>query len=290
MNRHLVFALILASLLTSCGKEKKQDEKISTTQSQKIVTDSIAPIQFDWTKTAKLKRNTIEELKKKEKSKDKIIMNFLNKYTKLVEEFDNILIDYKDYESLNTLDYSDEKLVKQCALDFKRKVEANGFRIAHSEGTIYISQNTDFIKSEILSLADSISIEFINLYCNEFDNICCEDAGVIIPTDEIINRIYKWGELSKKAKGFDYNDYVEKKFIFNLELLFVGSDNTPSFDFETQKFDKNSIELMTKFIENNPNARATEEFKPFIELLKSENYKQTKIVDDYFKKKFNYCG
>jgi len=238
-----------------------------------------------------LKKNTIQELKKKEKSKDRIIMNFLNKYTKLVEKFDNILIGYKDFESLNTLeDHTDEKLIKQCALDFKRKVEANGFRIASSEGTIYISQNTDFIKSEILSLADSISIEFINLYCNEFDNICCEDAGVIIPTDEIIHRIYKWGELSKKIKGLDYKEYVEKKFIFNLELLYVGSDNTPSFDFETQKFDKNSVDLMTKFIEKQPNARATDEFKTFLELLKSENYKQTKKVEDYFKKKLNYCG
>lgn len=291
MNRHLVFALILAIFLISCGKEKKQVEKISTPKSERVVTDSLAPLQFDLTQTAKLKKITIEELKKKEKSEGKIVMNFLNKYSKLVEQFDNILIGYKDFETLNTLEeHADEKPVKQCVLDFKRKVETNGFRIASSEGTIYISQNTDFIKSELIQIIDSISAEFINLYCIEFDNICCEDAGVIISTDEIIHRIYKWGELSKKVKGLDYSDYVEKKFLFNLELLFVGSDNTPSFDFETQKFDKNSIDLMTKFVENNPNARATEEFKPFLELLKADDYKQTKKVDDYFKKKFNYCG
>ena len=34
MNRHLIFALILTALLTSCGKEKKQDEKTATIQKQ----------------------------------------------------------------------------------------------------------------------------------------------------------------------------------------------------------------------------------------------------------------
>ena len=65
MNRHLIFALILTGLLTSCGKEKKQDET-TTIQKQKVVTDSFAQIPFDWTQTGELKKHTIEELKKKE--------------------------------------------------------------------------------------------------------------------------------------------------------------------------------------------------------------------------------
>lgn len=290
MNRHIIIALILVSLLTSCGKEKKQDEKKIITQVQNIEKDSLAPIQFDWTQTVRLKKSTIAELQKKEKSNDKIIMNFLNSYEKLVEELDNKLMESKDYESFSTLVYTDSKLVKQCALDFEKQVEINGFRVVQSEGTIYISQNTDFVKSKILPLVDSISIEFISLYCNEFDNICCEDAGIIISTEELVNRIDKWGELSKKVTELEYKKTVEEEFNSNLCLLLVGSDNTPSFDLETQKFDKNSINLMTKFIESHPKARATEEFKSFLELLKTEDYKQTKKIDDYFTKKFNYCG
>ena len=166
MNRHITIALILVSLLTSCGKEKKQDEKKVITRVQNIEKDSLSPIQFDWTQTVRLKESTIAELQKKEKSNDKIIMNFLNSYDKLIEELDKKLIESKDYESLSTLVYADNKLVKQCALDFQKQVEKYGFRVAQSEGTIYITQNTDFIKSKILPLVDSISIEFINLYCN----------------------------------------------------------------------------------------------------------------------------
>lgn len=289
MNRHLIFALILTGLLTSCGKEKKLDEKITTIQKQKVVTDSFALIQFDWTQTGKLKKNTIEELKKKEKTTDKIVMSFIRKYTKLVDELNEILIKNKGYDSLNNSYLSDKILEKQFALDFNKNVEVNGFRLASSEGMIYISQNTDFIKSETISLVDSISNEFINLYCFEFDNVCCEDAGVVIPTEELINRIYKWGELSKKTNKLEYKEYVENEFHSNLSLLFTGLDNTLSFDRETKKFNEETLNSMTKFIENKPNSRATNEFKEFIELLKAENFEETQKVDDYLKKKLNYC-
>jgi len=290
MNRHLIFALILTGLLTSCGKEKKQDEKTTTIQKQKVVTDSFAQIPFDWTQTGKLKKNTIEELKKKEKTTDKIVMSFIRKYTKLVDELNEILIKYKGYDSLNNSYLSDKILEKQFAFDFNKKVEVNGFRLASSEGMIYISQNTDFIKSETIILVDSISNEFINLYCIEFDNVCCEDAGIVIPTEELINRIYKWGELSKKTNKLEYKEYVENEFHSNLSLLFTGLDNTLSFDSETKKFNEETLNSMTKFIENKPNSRATNEFKEFIELLKAENFEETQKVDDYLKKKLNYCG
>ncbi len=290
MNRYLIFALILTGLLTSCGKEKKQDEKTTTIQKQKVVTDSFAQIQFDWTQTGELKKHTIEELKKKEKPTDKIIMDFVHKYTKLVDEFNEILFKYKDYDSLNNSYLSDKKLEKQFALDFNKKVEENGFRLAMSEGMIFISQNTDYIKSETTLLVDSISNEFLNLYCMEFDNVCCEDAGVVISTEELINRIYKWGELSKKTNNLEYKVYVENEFHSNLSLLFMGLDNTLSFDYETKKFNTEILNSMTKFIEKKPNCRATNEFIEFIELLKSENFEETKKIDEYLKKKLNYCG
>jgi len=289
MSRYIIVVLIMAGLLTSCGKEKKQVEKITTTQKHEVKSDSLAPIQFDWTQAEKLKRSTIEALKKKEKPNDKIIMNFLNKYTKIVDELNEILIKYENYDSLNNSFHSDKKLIKQLALDFKRKVEENGFRFASSEGMIYISQNTDYIKLETLSLVDSISNEFINLYCMEFDNICCEDAGIIISTDELIDRISKWGEFSKKANKLEYKKYVEDEFYSNISLLFVGLDNTLSFDRETNKFNDKILNSMTKFIENKPNSRAGNEFKIFLELLKADNFEETQKVKDYLKR-LNYCG
>jgi len=168
-------------------------------------------------------------------------------------------------------------------LDFVNEVKTNGFSIEQSEGMIYIAQNTDFIKSGILPLVNSISIEFINLYSNEIDKRCCEDAGIIISTEEIVNRVYKWGELSKKVTELEYKKHVEDEFYSNLYLLFYGQENTPAFDWETKKYNRKAIDLMNNIIEKKTTSRAAEEFKPFIELLRNENFEQTEKVENYWK-------
>ena len=286
MCRQLIFISILFyfCLLISCGNRKKDIEQTIVIE-QEQVNDTVSLVLFDWEKAAILKNNAVNELKEKTKSNDKIIMNFLNEYTKLVDEFNEILFKYEGYDSLNKL-YIEKQRNSQYELNLKSEVEMNGFRLVYPEGMLEISQNTDFIKSEILSLVDAVSKEFINLYCNEFDNVCCDDAAIIISKEELVNRIYKWGEFSKKVAKLEYKKYVEDEFYSNLYLLFYGVENTPAFhwgtdDYETKKYNSESIDLMNKIIEKNSTSRAAEEFKPFVELLKNENFEETEKVKNY---------
>lgn len=280
---------ILSLIAGSCGqKAKKQMETIN--EGKQNVSD-ILLIQFDWDKVIALKNNTIEKLKKKEKSEDKIIMNFLNEYRKFADEFSEILFNNKDYDKFNDSIYDYYKngsKVYVRYLEFKSEVEANGFSIAYPEGMICIVQNTNFIKSGILPLVNSISTEFINLYSYEIDSLCCDDAAIQISTEEIVNRVYKWGELSKKVAELEYKNHVEEEFYSNLYLLFFGLDNTPAFDWETKKYNHKAIDLMNKIIKKNPTSRAAEEFIPFIKLLENENFEETQNVKDYWKKIRNF--
>jgi len=278
--------ILIAFIVSSCGQARKQQAEIAIISEEEQSISVTPSIQFDWGKVIVLKNSTIEELKKKEKTNDKIIMNFLNKYAKLVDEFNEILFNYRSYDSLNNLLYKERQRNEQYNLDLKNEVETNGFRLIFPEGMLEITQNTDFIKSEILSLVDAVSKEFINLYCNEFDNVCCDDAAIIISKEELVNRIYKWGEFSKKVAKLEYKKYVEDEFYSNLYLLFYGVENTPAFhwgtdDYETKKYNSESIDLMNKIIEKNSTSRAAEEFKPFVELLKNENFEETEKVKNY---------
>jgi len=283
--KKLKYIIFLSIVFCSCTNSKQE----GITQAAEQINDTIITIQFDWTKVVDLKNNTLKELREKEKTNDKIIMDFLNKYVKLVDEFNGILFNLENYDLLNDLFYADENNISV----FKNEVEANGFELIFPEGMMEISQNTNFIKTEILPLLDAISIEFLNLYCNEFDNICCDDAAIIISKEELISRILKWGELSKKVTKLEYKKYVEDKFYGGLYLLFCGADNTPAFDwktddYETQKYNSEAIDLMKKIITENPTSRAANEFKPFIELLENENFEETQKVKDYLKRKFSH--
>ena len=279
-----VFALITSSCIGQTTKNASNEINAKQINEEEQNDSIISSIQFDWEKVIALKNNTIKELKKKEKSEDKIIMSFLNEYSKLADEFSEILFNNENYDLFNTLIWNENyRKADTLALDFKSEVETNGFSIAQSEGMIYIAQNTDFIKLGISPLVNSLSIEFINLYANEIDNICCDDAAIIISTEELVNRVYKWGELSKKVAELEYNNHVEYEFYSNLYLLFYGVENTPSFDWETKKYNTEAIDLMNEIIKKYSISRAAAEFIPFIELLENENFKETEKVKEYWK-------
>jgi|WetSurSiteA1Bulk_404760.scaffolds.fasta_scaffold01608_8 hypothetical protein len=242
---------------------------------------------FDWSKPTLLKQKLISELTLGNKARDKIIVDFLTEYTKLEEAFNDILYDQPNFDSLNTIAYSVDGKVYQCALDFEKEVESNGFSIATSEGMIYLSKNTEFIKSKTIEYLDSISIEFLYLYCNEIDSICCEDAALMISESSLVNRIYRWGELLEKVTKLKYEETVKSEFQSNLFLLYYGQDNTPSFDWEGGKFNQKYLDNMKSIIHKYPNSKAAREFTDFIELLEAENYQNTDKIGEFFKDKFN---
>lgn len=277
MKKHLILSTILLLLFISCENNKKQEPKEENADTF---------VSFNWTKPNVLKQETISKLKKKVESADKIIMDFLLDYTEIEEEFNEILYEQNNFDSLNTLISEDESHRLQYALDFEQKVNANGFSITSSEGMIYLVKNTEFLKSTTADIDDPIASEFLNLYCKEIDMKCCEDAALIISKQELISRIFNWGEFIDKSNDLAYENYAENEFNDYLRLAYTGLDNTPSFDWDTEIFDAELVVLMNKIITQSPNSKAANEFEPFIALLTTENFAKTKKVDDFLQLKF----
>jgi hypothetical protein len=277
MKKQLILSTILLLLFISCENKKKQEPKEENADTF---------LAFNWTKPNVLKQKTLSKLKEKVESTDKIIMNFLLEYTKIEEEFNEILYEQNNFDSLNSLISQDESQILQYAIDFEQKVNANGFSITSSEGMIYLVKNTDFIKAEIVELIDPVASEFLNLYCNKIDMKCCEDAGIIISKQELISRIYNWGEFIDKSTDLAYEKYAENVFNTYLNLAYTGLDNTPAFDWDTEIFNTELADLMNDIITQNPNSKAAKDFKPFINILTRENFVKTQKVDDFLQLKF----
>lgn len=275
MKKHLIISTFLLLSLVSCENKKKQEPNKADTF-----------ISFNWTKPQVLKQETLSKLKEKAEPTDKVIMNFLLEYTQIEEEFNGILYEQNNFDSLNTIISEDKNHVLQCAKDFEQKVNANGFNITSSEGMIYLVKNTDFIKAKTVDFIDPIATEFLNLYCNEIDMKCCEDAAIMISNQELISRIYNWGEFIDKSNGLAYQSFAENEFNNNLMLAYTGLDNTPAFDWDTEIYNAELADLMKNTITKNPNSKAAKEFKSFIELLTKENFVKTQKVHDFLQLKF----
>jgi hypothetical protein len=283
MNK--LITLLLGSLLVlSCRQERKLPISPLTQSEAKTLIKPVQFPEFDWLAPKMLKQQLIKDLTERKDSTDILIVKFLDDYRELTDKFNAILYDLKSHDSLNTLAYSEGE-VFQIAKDFEKLVNKNGFLLTSSEGMIYIAESSDYIKKDIMDIIDPYSAEFLNQYCNQVENICCDDAALVISEEELVNRIYNWGELLGKLKGLKYAPLIDGYFYGNLLLLYEGLENTPSFDFETEKFSDPLIDQMKRLIMKYPESTASMEFREFLVLLESEGYKKTENIKKYIKQK-----
>ena len=254
-------------------KAEEQSGKISQSQNW----DKI----FNWSKLHLLKEQLILDLKNDTNQTDKALIRFLDEYDKLVREFNNILFDLDNYDSLNTLAYAPDDNIHESAKEFKKQVEKNGLNVASSEGMIYLTMNTRYLNSNIYNLLDLVSQEFLSLYSKEIDYVCCEDAAIIISDKELVGRALNWGNFLEKSYGLKYGQLAESKFNFYINLIFNGQENTPSFNWQTRDFNRSIFESMNEVIGKYPNSIASKQFKEFSDLLVSENFMLTAKIKEY---------
>lgn len=285
--KSIAFIYVFLTLL-SCKNKNNESQHTNNIKSVDTLTEIDSAkkktMTFDWSINQMIKNTLISELQRDSSNIDKHIMKFLDDYSKVEKDFNNILFGLNNYDSLNTLAYASNGVINDKAIKFKNEVEANGFSIAQSEGMIYIAKNTEFIKSDLTEFLDSTSMDFINLYCQEIDSICCGDAAIKISEELLVERALLWGNLLEKTKKLDYKRISESKFESYLLLIYLGLDNTPSFDQTTENFNKNLFKSMNSIVTEHPNAMAAKEFKEYIKLLEQSDLKKTNKIDDYLKK------
>ncbi|MTK53861.1 hypothetical protein [Paludibacter sp.] len=281
-------AIVLILFLVSCKSEAKKNETTTSDINRTISADSLksTPGQaFDWSMPKKLLDEFRKDLVDSKNRKDLALVTFLNRYKELTVRFSDSLYHRPNYADLNTLSYSEDGKISKNALEFKRKVINSGFNLTSSEGDTYVIENTGFIKNGTFKYLDKISIDFLNLYCNEIDTVCCDDAAIVIPLEILINRAYKWGEMTNRVSNTAYQKIALENYKDYLFLIFFGVDNTLAFDGEVNKYNQKLFDLMISQIKKHPLSKASIDFKQFTSLLIKENYQKTSAIEKFIKLK-----
>ena len=269
-------------IVISCKNEKKI-EVFSIPIGDTLVTNSpYAFREFKWNAAHQLKMELLTDLQLQKDSNDVLITKFIDKYYKLSEDFNDKLYALPYYDSINTF-YYDPKEVLPIAKAFEKKVNESGFELRASEGMAYIGESGAFISQNVMPFLDPLSASFMKIYAHQLDFTCCEDAGIVITDQELVQRVYVWGKLMDQAGESKYKNIVENSYYGNLDLLFTGLDNTPAFDFDNEKFRQELIDEMQIMIDKYPQSRAAIEFQKYLEILKTENYLYTEKVQTYLK-------
>jgi hypothetical protein len=283
MRTNLASLILICVLVSSCNNVEQN--KVDSSNINNAKSNSTSAVNYNWDKSTLLMNEVLSDLNKKEKPTDLVLVKFITDFTEHINDLNEILFNDSNYDSLNTLIYLDIENIHQSALEFKEQVELSGLSIGESEGMIYIKMNPVFFKKDILSIIDDqLAVKFIQLFCNEIEIVCCEDAGFVISEKELVIRVFEWGQLLDKTSGLSFEKMAQEKYNRYLELVFHGLDNTPSFDYHSNTFNPNLFNALQEIVNKSPTSKAASVFRPFIALLVEENMKKTEKVIHYLAK------
>jgi len=202
------------------------------------------------------------------------------------DDFNGQLWRLESFDTLNEIVRIDKSKLSETSKEFIKNAENSGFNIVGEEGNIYLNLKSSFLKEGIIDNLDSLSKEYLNMFCYETDNRCCSDGAFIISKSEIVSRIYQWGELANKVRDKAYFRFAKGHFDSYLSYIYVGLDNNPAFGWDNGDFNQESLEAMEILISNHPQSVAAKEFNTFMGLLKESNMKKTKEIDEYIADRF----
>ena len=278
MKKYSFLLLILGLLVASCEQPASDEgdasgigvspDSVETVDTDETIVEDPVYAAFsdkenEFDKEAReLREATLAKLESAGEKDDKIVMSFIEDYGKIVENAGNA--------GGGIIDEDGQSHYK----------ESPYFDVDFAEGDAYVSSNPDYIQS-LSRKASKLSQKFLSAYAEESRNDCCDDAALVIPVKEQFNRVLSWGSLSEKSAGTEFEEMSTSRYKSYLSFICSGLDNTPVFDYDTKKYNEEYRASMDAFIKSNPEAKATAEFKKFVELLDAGNSMMTPEIEAF---------
>ena len=214
---------------------------------------------FDMEKLNKFekdKKNITEKLKNSSKEQAIEIFNTYYKNTSeyLYENGDTMLD-----KSVREKSFSENEM-KQINENFLNKY---GLELYHAgEGTFDVRTYSNFYYDIFKDYLSDDYKEYLKIIVKESEEPFASDGGVIIPVDELGDRIIVWENFMKKYPNLDekLKNLINKELLEYRNAYILGLDNTPTMSDNGKILNENNIEF-NRFIKKYPNSPTTEIIK-----------------------------
>ena len=252
MKKFIIIIGIIGLIFLSSGIYAENSTSKTIIQNEKI-TKLFDPKMLD--KFEKDKKNIVEKLKNSNKEQAIELFNTYYKNTSeyLYENGDTMLD-----KSVREKSFSENEM-KQINENFLNKY---GLELYHAgEGTFSVRTYSNFYYDIFKDYLSDDYKEYLKIVVKESEEPFASDGGVIIPIDELGDRIIVWENFMKKYSNLDkkLKNLINKELLEYRKAYILGLDNTPTMD-DGKIFNENNIEF-NRFIKKYPNSPTTEIIK-----------------------------
>ncbi len=309
MKRLLFLFLILSVFVFSCKEEKLPQpvKNISETEEGKNLKEFLNYLQN--INTNKFER--LNDVAKKYSellaesdifSRDTAFYCVWNFYNSVMDSLTNTFNIERDYNSLAVLSgisteinpekkkelANDNPSITEENFQFHKKLVDVGLMLDMEEGYLYVNVGSDkFIKDNFEKYLSEAMKSYIFQTIKERIEKYAGDGAIIIPINNVAGRIIWWENfISKYPDFFIYND-ADFNYRNYLHALLEGLDNTPAFDYENNKLNKEFKEAYQFVMNNHAQTKAAGIVSEYYKVLEKNKFVQTNAVKQFIKKQFN---
>lgn len=156
--------------------------------------------------------------------------------------------------------------------DYLKSLYARNLSLTYGNGYFYFTVNYDRLQTYSEYLSDDM-LSYLKYSDNEIRHPTAENSKIIIPINELINRILIAENAISKSKNNDLNKEFSKMLVFHFENLLLGVADTPVFNYDTRHINDDFLNSYKSYISKNGIFKS--DMKKFLNDLSKNNYDKT---------------
>lgn len=297
-NSHIAFCFLCLFTISACAQDSEPSENLLK---YKNTINSLNTSNKE--SILKAKEEFYKYFKKDDKESEEGFRIFRDFYIRVINEnngdfteLSNIFFEEPAFYEIIKGTYNNplmgfEKLNKMDKDRIKRKYSTqlkeitgylkSGIQISGNDGDgYYLAESFEFL-SEILKSYQFDLAKFFQ-FMKEEETPIAMDAGLQITWDNLRKKFLRFEKFSRDYPNLkETKEYIEPKTKELFGVYLTGLDNSPAFDWESQKLDselKSSYEI---FLKENKNSSYFEILKNYYTVLEKNNFKGSDQVRKY---------
>ncbi len=284
MKKLLMMIFITSLVLSGCGvkdnnvvKEKEAQEisKEIGKEGQKKVMDAYKTKSKPNEMMAFIEEN-IKNLSKE--NADKMINQFEVVQTEYTGKYMDTLFEENRQEKLREVfgypfDKKNIKNIKEEDLkNLINEIYAGGYKLVNLEGDYYPIQDYEVLKKYTSYLSQEMK-DYIKVMAAETNELMTNDAAIAISIEELGNRTLNTEAFLKKYPESKKRKVVGQLYEMYIRAYLHGANNTPAFDYETNKISEEVLNSYKKILSEHKETITGEVVKEYMQAIEKNDFK-----------------
>jgi len=274
-SESLDYGIMQSKILNYENKIAQQKTDFISTKNQILSCNEVEIVSIPI--AAAIIEKSITSLNNFEKDSTYIFFNYIF-YTSVNALNDSLELKYPDI-----LQKIDKGINDPEIKEFKKCLDLCGLSLLNSEGSYYVDEKYDYYYDLFKGKVSPALNDYLKIRSKELKQGYSEDADLLIGFDDLYERVVTWEDFMSQYPDFILMKDAEFNYTSYLSTLITGTDNSETFDSETQNLYPGIKRLYEKIISHKDGKKSTKVISDYFDLLKRNNFKQPDNLDLFLK-------